>query len=192
MLSDWIKVYEDEVPESFCDDCLDFFNTVDVQNTNFNWRRCQINSKIDTNTVLFEKLKAIIKKCLNRYKVETENKTLHFVNTIEAPNIIRYQPNDPEGENHFHSHSDNWSMNTASRQLSLIIYLNDVEQGGNTTFTDLNISCKCKKGNILVFPSFYLFTHKGEAPISNDKYILVSWLHFDGNKHAYRVHKLNK
>ena len=65
-----------------------------------------------------------------------------------------------------------------------------MEEGGSTTFTEFGINCQPKKGNMLIFPSFYLFTHKGSAPISNDKYIIVSWLHFDGDRHAYRVHKL--
>lgn len=117
--------------------------------------------------------------------------TLSFVKKIESPNIMRYNINDEErGDNFFNEHSDNWSMETASRQISLILYLNDVEEGGSTTFTKLDKSVKPKKGSILMFPSFYLYHHKGEAPISNNKYIIVVWLHFDGVGHKFRVGNL--
>lgn len=112
-----------------------------------------------------------------------------FVNTIEAPNVFRYDV-DPDHPNFFHPHADSWSCPTATRQVSIIIYLNDVQVGGATTFTDLKISVTPKKGRILFFPSFYNYTHMGEAPSSNAKYIIVSWIHFDGQGHAYRVHQL--
>lgn len=190
--SDYIKVYDDMGLEEFSDECIELFiNNIDrIQNHDADWRRCQIYTGIDTHFTMFEELKDIIRRVIDRYKKEIGNNNLHFLKCIEAPNIIAYHPDDPEGKNHFHSHSDNWSMETASRQLSIILYLNDVEEGGVTTFTDLGLSVKPKRGRILVFPSFYTYPHKGEPPVSNSKYILVSWIHFGGKGHSYRVHDL--
>ena len=191
-IADYIRVYDDMPIERFVDKCVNLFddNIETVENHTHDWRRCQIFTNLDSYDVMFEDLKNIIRDVIDRYKKEIQNNNLHFMKCIEAPNIVRYVPNDTGKPNHFHAHSDNWSMETASRQLSIIMYLNDVEEGGNTTFTDLDISVSPKRGRILVFPSFYTYTHKGEPPISGDKYIIVSWIHFGGQGHKYRVHQL--
>ena len=191
-ISDYIKIYDDMDHTDFYNRCIELFedNISGLSNCNEDWRRCQIYTKLDSQGQMFEELKEIIRKVIDRYRKEIANNNISFLKCIEAPNIIRYISDDPDGKNLFHSHSDNWSMETASRQLSIIIYLNDVEEGGATTFTDLNISVQPKKGRILVFPSFYTYPHQGEPPVSGRKYILVSWIHYGGKGHSYRVHNL--
>jgi len=190
-LSDYVKIYDDMNLSEFSDKCIKLFNHNSnmIENHEYDWRRCKIYTNLDSSS-LFEEFKTIIKTALNRYRSEVNIGTLSFVNCLEAPNVIKYEPHDPKGPNYFHAHADNWSMETASRQLSIIFYLNDVEEGGDTTFTDLKIGVKPKKGRILIFPSCYLYTHRGDPPISGSKYIIVSWLHFSGSGHAYRVHNL--
>jgi hypothetical protein len=123
-LSDWIKVYDDMDLGEYSDQCVELFDdSIDtVDNHTADWRRCKIYTKLDSNSKMFNQLKSIIKKALDRYKRELQNGILNFLTAIEAPNIIRYEPNDPNGQNHFHAHSDNWNMPTAFRQLSIILY----------------------------------------------------------------------
>lgn len=61
------------------------------------------------------------------------------------------------------------------RIISLLLYLNDVEEGGETLFNRFDIGVKPKKGRIVVFPSNYVFMHSAEAPISNSKYSIAYW-----------------
>jgi prolyl 4-hydroxylase len=75
-------------------------------------------------------------------------------------------------------------METASRQVSVIVYLNDVTEGGETSF-DAGTAVEPRAGRVLVFPSSFCFQHRGNPPVSNSKYVLVAWLHFDGTGHAY-------
>ena len=53
------------------------------------------------------------------------------------------------------------------------MYLNDVDVGGETEFPDWNIAVKPEKGKVLLFPCNYLFKHKGNVPISNEKYVAL-------------------
>jgi len=77
-------------------------------------------------------------------------------------------------------------METASRQVSVIIYLNDVTEGGETAFTaHAGTIVEPRAGRVLVFPSTFCFEHRGNPPVGNSKYVLVAWLHFDGTGHAY-------
>jgi len=190
-LEDWIAIYDGAIPVDFCDAWITLFEDANIQKGEYKetWRRCQEFSKVDS-TPLWEQLKELIKHNYNRYRNEYSCGVLNYANTLEAPNMYRYDV-DPDNPNIFNFHADCWNFPTSSRQVSIIIYLNDVQEGGTTFFSDLNLRVAPKKGRILFFPSFYTFIHKGEAPISNSKYIIVTWVHFDseGKPHAYRVHK---
>lgn len=190
-LTDWISVYDDAIPSSFCDQCIELFENPNTHKGEFkeSWRRCKELVSLDS-TNLWTTLKDIIKTYYNKYKTEHSSASvLYNINTVEAPLMFRYDVNN-DTPNIFNDHSDNWNLPTSTRQVSIILYLNDVEQGGGTNFTHLNLNVKPKKGSILFFPSFYNFVHRGDAPLSNSKYIIVTWLHYDGNSHTYRVHKL--
>ena len=189
-LEDWIAIYDNAIPDEFCDECITLFedsNTRKSEHTAY-WRRCSEFSQIDSSN-LWNQLRSLIKNTYDKYRNEHNCGVLNSANMIEAPNVYRYDV-DADKPNIFNTHSDNWNFPTATRQLSVIIYLNDVAEGGETNFVDLNIQVAPKKGRILLFPSFFNYMHKGEAPVSNSKYIIVSWIHFDGNGHAYRVHSL--
>jgi hypothetical protein len=114
--------------------------------------------------------------------------TFLSANTIEAPNVFRYDV-APEGEpaHHFHRHADAWDMASASRVISIIAYLNDVTEGGETIFS-CGLTARPQKGIALVFPSAPIFEHEARPPVSGPKYVLVGWVHFDGQGHRYRVH----
>ena len=189
-LEDWIAIYDNAIPDDFCDKCIALFedlNTTKGAYTEY-WRRCIEYSKMDSS-FLWEELRLLIKTNIHKYRNEHNCGVLNCANIVEAPNMYRYDVN-PDQPNIFNTHSDNWNFPTSSRQLSVIIYLNDVSEGGSTNFVDLNVQVTPKKGRMLIFPSFFNYMHKGEAPISNSKYIIVTWIHFDGNGHAYRVHSM--
>lgn len=61
------------------------------------------------------------------------------------------------------------------RIFSALLYLNDVAEGGETYFNKINISIAPKKGRLVIFPSNYIYTHEARTPISNDKFVLVTW-----------------
>jgi hypothetical protein len=68
---------------------------------------------------------------------------------------------------------------TAAKRLGVyILYLNDVEEGGETEFLYLHQRIKPKKGTLVIFPSGYVFTHRGNPPLKQDKYIMTGWLEY--------------
>ena len=56
-----------------------------------------------------------------------------------------------------------------------MIYLNDVEEGGETEFLYQPKRIKAEKGKIVIFPADFMHTHRGNPPISNEKYVLTGW-----------------
>jgi prolyl 4-hydroxylase len=70
-----------------------------------------------------------------------------------------------------------------NRVGTVIVYLNDVEEGGQTTFTKLNLSVDPKKGSMIYFRYDYKnkndnanTMHSGEPVIKGHKYIVTTWI----------------
>lgn len=71
------------------------------------------------------------------------------------------------------------------RILLFMYYLNDVEEGGSTDFYYQNKSIQPKAGRMVIAPAYFTHTHRGQIPVSNDKYILTSWVLFNRAEQIY-------
>ena len=110
-----------------------------------------------------------------------KNYTDHFstLNEINKHGIISYklQKTLPGGGYHvWHCEVDN--IDRARRIGTYILYLNDVEEGGETEFLYLSQRVKPKTGRLVIFPAGYVHTHRGNPPLSGEKYILTGWIEF--------------
>ena len=64
----------------------------------------------------------------------------------------------------------------ARRAFVFSIYLNDVEEGGETEFLHQSMRVKPKTGRIVIWPAAFPYVHRGNSPLSGEKYILTSWM----------------
>ena len=62
------------------------------------------------------------------------------------------------------------------RAFVFSIYLNDVEEGGETEFLHFSKRVKPKTGRIVIWPAGFPYLHRGNPPLSGEKYILTSWM----------------
>lgn len=62
------------------------------------------------------------------------------------------------------------------RKLVTMLYLNTVEEGGETEFLYLHRRIQPLQGRLLIFPAGFTHTHRGNPPLRGEKYILTSWL----------------
>lgn len=94
-------------------------------------------------------------------------------------NIQKYLKNSG-GYHHWHSEicADSKDCETLHRALFFILYLNDVEEGGETEFYYQDSKVAPKTGRIVLSPAGFTHTHKGHVPVSNDKLIATSWVMF--------------
>ena len=90
---------------------------------------------------------------------------------------------------YFKEHYDpevNYKSDTNYRIYTLIIYLNDDFEGGETYFKNLNVSIKPKKGKVVIFKSLdekgNILTkslHQGSEVKSGTKYMCNKWIHLN-------------
>jgi prolyl 4-hydroxylase len=95
---------------------------------------------------------------------------------VEYPNIQYYKPSTG-GYKIWHCERSSSNYPHSSRHLVYMTYLNDVEEGGETEFFYQNLSIKPKKGLSLIWPSDWMFTHRGKTS-QNDKHIVTGWFGF--------------
>jgi|TARA_R110002020_G_scaffold171875_1_gene361929 hypothetical protein len=67
-------------------------------------------------------------------------------------------------------------FNNEPRAFVYSVYLNDVEEGGETEFLHFSKRVKPKKGRIVIWPAAFPYVHRGNPPLSGEKYILTSWM----------------
>lgn len=106
-------------------------------------------------------------------------KQFSVLNEIDRHGIVTYkiQKTIPTGGYHIW-HCEVNGYDTARRIGTYILYLNDVEEGGETEFLYLSQRVSPQKGTLLVFPAGYVHSHRGNPPLKGEKYIMTGWIEF--------------
>lgn len=119
----------------------------------------------------------------------------HYSTLWSAPNVTttgqriqRYYKN----YGYYREHCDGMPWDSISdkqegkiRILAIVAYLNTVEDGGGTSFPLHNYTASAEVGKVVIFPTTWMFPHRGDVPYSNDKWIISSFVLSD-------VHKYNE
>jgi hypothetical protein len=182
LISDFVKIYDQIIPEEVCDEMVNYLENSDKNFIDHDYLRRNERALFpNQNPELYNKVVNVIRNVYQKYKqdIGPVSSNLYPANHLEYPMIACYKPN-PERKEQFSDHADAWHLDSCSRQISIIIYLGDVEEGGCTTFTYFDKKVKPVKGRILIFPSNFMYMHRAEPPISNPKYVCICWIHFDG------------
>lgn len=115
----------------------------------------------------------------------------NFLNAVYRLGSVNMQKYLKGKGGYFHWHSEFYPHPTDVQQDSLhrnllyMVYLNDVKEGGETEFYFQNLKSKPKKGTLVIAPASFTHTHRGNMPISNDKYIFTSWILFQRAQDMY-------
>jgi len=127
----------------------------------------------------FEELRSIyrdtevnLKACMLDYQ-SRYNITLEY---MEAINYIRYK----EGQ-HFQVHTDHGFSYTCT--VSSVMYLNDEYEGGELWFPYLELTYKPEYGDIVIFPSTYIYAHASKPVTSGTKYSAVTMFDYNDRNH---------
>lgn len=103
----------------------------------------------------------------------------------EAMNFVKYGI-----DQHFEEHADHGFSYIAT--VSLVAYPNDNYEGGELYFPKINLTIKPKAGDLYIFPSTYLFSHKAMPVKSGIKYSIVTMLDYNDTCHGPEFHEMAK
>ena len=96
---------------------------------------------------------------------------------IGSFNIQKYSPGD-----HFAKfHTERSSIGSLHRIFAWMTYLNDVGDGGATTFSHYGMKIKPQTGKTIIWPAEWTHAHAGEVLNNGVKYIITGWMHFPYN-----------
>lgn len=192
-LKDYIIVHENILPEEFCKKAIKLYHEIPendplkIHRTDKdNWMNFTEVNMLDHDTYfkcgITHEMMGYMKLMNHQYfgtvcqNIEQRTECNERFIDYEAPRIKRYEP----GEGLFNWHIDNIDLASCRRVLVMFWYLNDVEEGGETIF-DLGdgeeLAVKPKQGQVVCFPPFFMFVHKGATPISGPKYVISSYVH---------------
>lgn len=105
----------------------------------------------------------------------------------ELLQIQRYSPGEYYKEHcdYFHWYTKEHDVYTewmGQRTWTFMVYLNDVEEGGETYFKHLNLKVKPEQGKAIFWNNLYPFgmpnpktLHEATPPISGNKYVITKW-----------------
>ena len=188
-LDDFILEYPNFVSKEYCDEVINYFNK--MNHAGFAWNRKSLGKKphtvSDTSVGLHDHqtLKFNGTGELNRVFVDTFFKDA-YTKYIDKYSIIDNFPphsifynkvqKSVVGDGYHVWHCEDSSRETSTRILTYILYLNDVVEGGETEFLYYPRRVKARAKKLVLFPGGFTHTHRGNPPLSNDKYVITGWV----------------
>lgn len=186
-MKDFIAVYDDVVSEHDCGDVIEAFNYLRAAGFTFDrqtYEGALKNTKNDLsafsseligtpNAATLKIISSAWSACFNSYVAE-------FEEGFFAANIAmfesRIQKTDP-GQGYHVWHSEQ-SRATNGRVLAWTLYLNDVAEGGETEFLYQSKRVSPKTGRVVIWPAGWTHIHRGNPPLSGEKYIVTGWAEY--------------
>jgi len=117
-----------------------------------------------------------VRECVRHYSTDLKLDRMGF---MEAINFVKYE----QGEL-FSYHSDHGYHYKCT--VSTVAFLNDDFEGGLLDFDKLKVSIQPKEGDVVVFPSTYIYTHASLPVTSGTKYVAVTMFDYDNEYSNFR------
>jgi hypothetical protein len=152
----------------------DYRDCVDLKMSPSHWQ--YLTPEFEEVKKCYEDVETNLKKCLTHYESLYNFK----MDYMEAINFVRYNPGQ-----HFAVHADHGFSYTCT--LSSVMYLNDDYEGGELWFPYLNINFKPQAGDIVLFPSTYIYAHSSLKVKSGVKYSAVTMFDYNDNNHKHGI-----
>jgi hypothetical protein len=183
-LSHYVRVYDNDLPPELCQRMLASFAALArFQVSNGRGVRAGLEqsawTELNVSRLADEAFAADFRRRLDM-ALDRYNRDIGLAIPVpRAPKhsdltMKRYRPGHEES---FQLHFDS-IYSVSSRYLVMLWYLNDVSEGGETRFPQLDIAVKPAAGRLLIFPPYWMYQHEGVPPRSGDKFILSTYLLF--------------
>ena len=180
-ITDFIGVFPDAVEPTFCDYLCQYVDQASqVAPRNFTHVKDKQICLDAFSPGEAKGLMEYVNGCLFYYI----NEVSYLTNFSYISALFLLQKTEPtQGYHMFHGENINW--NVSDRTLAWMVYLNDVEEGGETEWLYQQRKIKPEKGTVVIWPGSFTHLHRGNPPMS-EKYIATGW--YQGNIGLPQVH----
>jgi hypothetical protein len=195
-ITDFIGVFPNALDDEHCDKLITAYD--DCHELKYTRKRVEFEkvrpidkdndimfpaNKHHMGDVLFEQLQPEVRNfidaswdCYQHYAHKYG--ILQSVNQHRFYPSIKIQKTEPTGGYHMW-HCEHDTREHGSRLLLVMAYLNDVEEGGETEFLYQSRRIAPKKGTIVICPSSFTHTHRGNPPLTGAKYMINGWMEYE-------------
>ena len=187
----FIGIYEDVFSKEYCESVIDYFEKMVEAGYTRNRQQEKEPNSLKDDTFLFSTDDICINIRDNLVLMNQFNTTFWSECYSDYANkfwslkdfgphnsySFKIQKTEPgQGYHVWHCESDN--RNVCNRVLAWTLYLNDIEEGGETEFIYQHMRVKPKQGTLVMWPAAFTHTHRGNPPLSKTKYIATGWVEF--------------
>lgn len=183
-LKDFIWYCEEAIDPEFCDNILDEYVDTDYWEPTLTGsghdpevRRCNciaisdhtvINENKDVRKDIDDKLFEIVKDLVSKYQERNPQYELEIVED-SGYELLKYEEGD-----FYLQHSD--SFKTQPRTLTIIMSMNDAYEGGEVALFDRELIYKLNAGDVLIFPSNFMYPHEILPVKSGTRFSIITWV----------------
>jgi len=180
-----IGIFKNFMPNNMIDSYVNYFNKCEQQGAVYSRevdKTLVEDSSIDTirdmNVPMTYNNKPFIDMFFQEiYPLYTQKYS--YLKQLATHNILEVKIQKTKIGGGYHIwHCENSKMKSRNRILAFMAYLNDVAEGGETEFLYQKCRFKPEKNTMLVWPAQFTHVHRGNPPLSNDKYIITGWVEY--------------
>ena len=188
-INNFIGVYDNYITKDECDKAIKIFEDQDRFNNTFNrigFEEASVLEKQDQHFFAATKNMDVwwtaLKSMIINFDMAWKHYTQHTGAADAYGNIdfhyttLKIQKTLPTEGYHLWHVEHGKGFDNEPRAFVFSIYLNDVEEGGETEFLHFSKRVKPKTGRIVIWPAGFPYVHRGNPPLSGEKYILTSWM----------------
>jgi len=192
-IKDFIGIYDGYIPDEACDQAIELFkkyqefnkvfsrftsegSTQDIKDDRQLYCTADVLTHEEFNVNRLKSLMVNFDVALRHYYTETNIKKYTAEDIIT--DHVKIQKTIPSQGYHVWHVEHNQGREMEKRILAYSIYLNNVEDGGETEFLYQSQRVKPVKGRIVIWPAGFPYVHRGNPPLSGEKYIVTSWIRY--------------
>ena len=184
---DFIGIFEKFLPDELCDKYIDYFDYWKENYGDPHVRKSLIieDTAVDTMIDKFWQ-NSLNMVYVNRPFIDTFFNEAWPLYVDEFQSLgcnektiftVKIQKTVP-GQGYHVWHCENAARIHRDRSCAFMVYLNDVEEGGETEFLYQSKRIKPEKGKLLIWPAHFTHIHRGNPPLSGEKYIITGWVEY--------------
>lgn len=187
---DFIGVFKNAYTDEYCDRVIEEFEKADKANMTFSRQQSEEVSEtikkdqslwsgrhwLDSSSLnqtvftdFMESFWRLLESYKEKYSILQTAELFVWGNKIQKTEV---------GGGYHIWHCEGLGPKYCRRSLAYTMYLNDVEEGGETEFLYQSKRFKPEKGTLVIFPAAFTHVHRGNPPLSNTKYIATGWVEY--------------